>query len=135
MSRTLQESFPAYLTARAAFDKQLMAVMRACFSTRFGPEPFSAMLSEMRYLDHAQRELMYLAALKECPPPHLKEPESFSKFDDPLRFAGSSPSTGYCKGIFVDWMRAHRPFFDRKMAALPGEILKGDHSFKVSLLR
>jgi hypothetical protein len=106
--------------------------MRTCFATRFGPEPFAAMLSEMRYLDHARRELAYLSALISSPTAHpLSEPESFSCFDDKLRFSGTIPSTQYCKGIFVDWMRAHRPFFDRVMASLSGKILKGDHSFKV----
>ena len=107
LSRSLQESFPAFLTSRAAIDKALMSVMQACFATRFGPEPFSAMLSEMHHIDHSQHELMYLSAVKRMP-----IQERFSKFDDKLRYAGSCPLTGYCKGIFVDWMRTHRPYFD-----------------------
>ena len=129
LSRGLQESFPAFLTSRAAIDKALMSVMRACFATHFGPEPFSAMLSEMRHIDHSQRELMYLSAVKTT---GMLIQEGFSKFDDKLQYAGSCPSIGYSKGIFVDWMQAHHPYFDRKIAALPASVLKGDHTFKVS---
>jgi hypothetical protein len=31
----------------------------------------------------------------------------------------------------VDWMRAHRPYFDRVIAALPATVVKGDHTFGV----
>src|ERR1700683_1477572 len=62
LPRHVQEAFPAILTVRAAVDKQLISLMHTCFSTRFGPEPFAALMREMRHLDHAHRELLYLAA-------------------------------------------------------------------------
>ncbi|KAF5382655.1 hypothetical protein D9615_003032 [Tricholomella constricta] len=129
LPRDVQESFPAYLTARGAIDKNLMSVMRTLFANRFGPEPFASLLGEMRHLHHAHRELMYLAACVSSPtqPP----PVPFSEFNDKNRYAGTHPSTEYCKSIFVDWMRAHRVFYDRVMASLPGAILKGDHTFKL----
>jgi len=107
--------------------------MCSCFATRFGPEPFAAMLAEMRYLDHAHRELLYFSALQSSPTTHPSEsgPEPFSDIKDKQRFAAALPSTNYCKGVFVDWMRAHRPFFDRIMASLTGKVLHGDHTFKV----
>lgn len=107
--------------------------MRSCFATRFGPEPFAAMLSEMRYLNHAHLELLYMCALQASPSAHpsASGPEQFSGFLDKQRFAGTKTTTKYCKGVFVDWMRAHRPFFDRITATLTGKILRGDHSFKV----
>ncbi|KAJ6511241.1 hypothetical protein DFH09DRAFT_1100465 [Mycena vulgaris] len=76
-SRTLQESFPAYITSRAVIDKHLMSLMRPCFATRFGPKPFAAMLSELHHLDHAQRELIYLASVK-ASPTFVRSPEPFS---------------------------------------------------------
>lgn len=135
LPRCLQESFPAILTARAAVDKSLLSLMRTCFATRFGPEPFSALLAEMRYLDHAHRELLYLAAIRPLfnytlPYP----PEPFSAFGDKNRYAGTVPSKHYCKAVFVDWMRAHRPFYDRVMASLPATIVKADHTFGVSCM-
>lgn len=46
-------AFLALITARAVIDKDLMALMCTCFATGFGPEPFAALFSEMRHLDHA----------------------------------------------------------------------------------
>lgn len=129
LPRHFQEAFPAILTVRAAVDKQLISLMRTCFATRFGPEPFAALMREMRYLDHAHRELLYLAAATSSTQFH--HPRPFSKFTDKNRYAGTSPSTQYCKAVFVDWMRAYRPYFDRVIAALPATVVKGDHTFGV----
>ena len=134
LSRPLQEAFPAFLTTRAAVDKNLVSVMRSCFATRFGPEPFAAMLAEMRYLDHAHRELLYTSALQ-CSPtahPSVSGPEPFSDIKDKQRYAEVISTTNYFKGVFVDWMRAYRPFFDRIVSSLTGKILRGDHTFNVN---
>ncbi|KAF8076563.1 hypothetical protein FPV67DRAFT_1559024 [Lyophyllum atratum] len=129
LPRHVQEAFPAYLTARGAIDKNLMAVMRTLFAGRFGPKPFASLLGEMRHLHHAHRELTYLATCVSSPSPTAPIP--FSTFEDKSRYAGTHPSYQWCNSIFVDWMRAHRVFYDRVMASLPGGILKGDHTFKV----
>jgi hypothetical protein len=129
LPRHFQEAFPAILTIRAAVDKQLVSLMRTCFATRFGPEPFAALMREMRHLDHAHRELLYLATATSSDKFH--HPRPFSKFGDKNRYAGTSPSKQYCKAVFVDWMRAHRPYFDRVIAALPATVVKGDHTFGV----
>ena len=135
LPRHLQESFPALLTARAALDRNLMSVMRTCFATRFGPEPFAALLAEMRYLDHAHRELLYLAALVTSPESaYPVQHQQFSAFDDKERFAGTVPSKNYCKAVFAEWMRIHRPYFDRVMASQPGSVLKADHTFWVCII-
>ena len=76
----------------------MLLVIRTCFATRFGPEPFAAMLSEIRYLDHARREVTYLSALLSSPTAHpLEQPESFSRFDDKLCFSGTLATTQYWK--------------------------------------
>jgi hypothetical protein len=124
-------SYSAYVTARSAMDKNLMAVMRTLYSGRFGPEPFAKLLGEMRHLRHSRMELIYLAECLSRPLPAGSSRAPFSAFDDSDRYAGTHPSTQYCKAVFVDWMRAHRVYFDRVMASLPGGILKGDHTFKV----
>ncbi|KAG6818808.1 hypothetical protein H0H93_001463 [Arthromyces matolae] len=129
LPRHVQESFPAYITARAAIDKKLMGVMRTLFASRFGPEPFASLLGEMRHLQHARLELTYLATCATMP--HQAPPVAFSSFDDRNRYAGTHPSLNWCKSIFVEWMRAHRVFLNRVMASLPGQILKGDHTFKL----
>jgi hypothetical protein len=86
-------------------------------------------MREMCHLDHAHRELLYLATATSSDKFH--HPRPFSKFGDKNRYAGTSPSKQYCKAVFVDWMRAHRPYFDRVIAALPATVLKGDHTFGV----
>ncbi|KAK7015367.1 hypothetical protein R3P38DRAFT_3570813 [Favolaschia claudopus] len=58
-----RESFPAFITARAAIDKPLLAFMRACYNSRCGPKPFSEALSEMHHLDHAQRDRPTIVSL------------------------------------------------------------------------
>lgn len=113
LPRHIQETFPAILTARAAVAKELVSLMRSCFATRFGPEPFAALMGEMCHLDHAHRELLYLAAANASTPFNSTRPlESFSKFGDKSRYAGTVPSKHYCKAVFVDWMHAYRPYFD-----------------------
>lgn len=106
-----------------------MNVMQALFASRFGPDPFASLLSEMHHLHHAQRELIYLAAAASSE--YVKDPPPFSSFSDKTGYAGSHPSVQYCKSIFVDFNRVHRVFYDRVVASLPGTVLKGDHTFKV----
>lgn len=123
------------LTACAALDKSLMSVMQTSFATWFGPEPFTALLAEMRYLDHAHRELLYLAALVASPesayPVHH---QPFSAFDDKECFAGTVLSKNYCKAVFAEWTWIHRPYFDQVMASLLGSVLKDDHTFWVCII-
>jgi hypothetical protein len=69
---------------------------------------FADMLSELHHLDHAQQELIYLSSLQSSPFP-IVSPEPFSTFDDKLPYCGSTPSVGYCKAVFVDWMRGVEP--------------------------
>jgi len=80
LPRHLQESFPALLTARAAIDKGLMSLMRTCFATGLGPDPFASLLGEMCHLDHAHRELIYLSALTVATESVTLHHEPFSAF-------------------------------------------------------
>ncbi|KAF9020333.1 hypothetical protein BDZ89DRAFT_1116416 [Hymenopellis radicata] len=88
---------------------------------RLGPSPFSEMVSELQYRDHASRELIYYSAAFSSP--------QFSSFTDANGFAGCPPSTGYLKAMYTDYIGAHRIFMDRAQAALPLDIAKADHTF------
>lgn len=57
---------------------------------------------------------------------------SFSAFNDSAGFAGCPPSTSYLKGMYTDYIGAHRIYMDRAQAALPLDIAKADHTFDVS---
>ncbi|KAF9001636.1 hypothetical protein BDZ89DRAFT_1050403 [Hymenopellis radicata] len=131
LPRNWQHEFPAYLTARGAVDKVLMSTTLALFSGRFGSGPLSELLSELRHLDHSNRELIYLSIYShEREILDLPPATPFSAFDDKSRYAGTRPSPRYCKAVFTEWMRAHTVLFDRVIASLPGRCLRGDHTFK-----
>lgn len=123
--------FPAYISARGAISKTMMWQMCNTFATRFGPAPFSEMVSEIQHRHHADGELMYLAAVnfygqRGCKP--------YSKFDDRQEYAGTPPSVGYLKALFTDFVSAIRIFFERDIATLPLIIAKVDHTFDVSFV-
>jgi hypothetical protein len=101
------------------------------FATRFGPAPFSDMVSELQRKHHAELELMYLDACRSLGL-YGEQIPAFSSFDDSFGYAGSSPSIHYLKAMFVDWLLAHRVFIERVQASHAAEVLKVDHTFDVS---
>ncbi|KAF8174707.1 hypothetical protein K438DRAFT_1848844 [Mycena galopus ATCC 62051] len=122
----VQPAFPAYISSRGAISKVVMWQMCNTFSTRFGPSPFSQMVSEVQHRHHADGELMYLAAVnfygqRRC--------QQFSKFDDRQGYAGSPPSVPWLKALFTDFMAAHRVYIERYIGTLPLTISKADHTF------
>ncbi|KAK1232444.1 hypothetical protein PQX77_004420 [Marasmius sp. AFHP31] len=131
LPRHVQEAFPAYLSTRGALDRSVMDQMKACFATRFGPEPFSKLLLELQMLEHSRRELMYLAAARfyglsgSLVPP-------FPSFKDPATYAGAVTSTQYLKCLWTDYQSSIKIYADRIQASLTGFKLSGDHTFKVT---
>jgi hypothetical protein len=109
-----------------------MSQMCNTFATRFGPSPFAEMMSELQRKHHAELELMYLDAAHSYNLYGSTQIPEFLSFDDPLRYAGISPSVQYLKTMFVDWLTAHRIFIERAQACLPADIMKLDHTFDVS---
>ncbi|KAJ7719793.1 hypothetical protein DFH07DRAFT_784561 [Mycena maculata] len=105
----------------------MMWLMCNTFATRFGPSPFSEMVSEVQHRYHADAELMYLAAVIFYGQRGRKQ---FSKFDDRQGYAGSPPSVGYLKGLFTDFVTAHRIYIERYISSLPLTIAKADHTFQ-----
>ncbi|KAJ3771035.1 hypothetical protein FB446DRAFT_789987 [Lentinula raphanica] len=120
----------AYLTARGAVDKLVIDQMKPCFAGRFGPEPFSKMLHELQMLQHSRRELMYLSAAAAYGLSGSQVPR-FPSFDDPMKYAGSSPSVRYLKCIWTDYHSAVKIYHDRIQASLSGFKLAGDHTFRI----
>jgi hypothetical protein len=108
----------------------MMAQMSNTFAARFGPAPFSELVSEIQHRCHADRELMYLSATEFYGRTNMK---SFSAFDDPQGYAGSPPSVPYLKGLFTDNVSAYRIFIERFIASLSLTVAAGDHTFQVSL--
>jgi hypothetical protein len=121
----------AYLSACGAIDRGMMSQMCNTFATRFGPSPFSEMVSELQRKHHAELELMYLDAGRHYKLHGEAQVPPFPAFDDPLRYAGAPPSVQYLKGLFVDWLTAHRLFIERAQACLSALVMKVDHTFHV----
>ncbi|KAJ7174947.1 hypothetical protein C8R43DRAFT_1118980 [Mycena crocata] len=122
----LAAAFPAYISARGAISKLMMWQMSNTFATRFGPAPFSELVSEIQHRFHADSELMYMAAANFY---GQRDVAQFSAFDDPKGYAGSPPSVKYLKGLFTDYVTAHRIYIERDIASLPLGIAKADHTF------
>ncbi|KIK65907.1 hypothetical protein GYMLUDRAFT_257835 [Collybiopsis luxurians FD-317 M1] len=126
----VQEAFPAYLTTRGAVDKLVIDQMKPCFTGQFGPEPFLKMLHELQMLQHSRQELMYLSAATSYGLSGLQVPR-FPSFDDPMKYAGSSPSVRYLKCIWTDYHAVVKIYLDRIQASLSGFKLAGDHTFRI----
>ncbi|KAJ7189529.1 hypothetical protein GGX14DRAFT_609136 [Mycena pura] len=128
LPRFVQVAFPAYISARGAVSKLMMAQMSNTFAARFGPAPFSELVSEIQHRFHADGELMYLSAAEFYGRTNV---ESFSAFDDPQGYAGSPPSVPYLKGLFTDNISAYRIFIERFIASLSLTVAAGDHTFQL----
>ncbi|KAJ7886129.1 hypothetical protein B0H14DRAFT_2563454 [Mycena olivaceomarginata] len=100
--------------------------MSNTFATRFGPAPFSELVSEIQHRFHADRELMYFAAAVFY---GQRGVTPLSAFDDPNGYAGSLPSVQYIKALFTDNLTAHRIYIERDIATLPLTVAKADHTF------
>ncbi|KAJ7474233.1 hypothetical protein FB451DRAFT_1398222 [Mycena latifolia] len=102
--------------------------MSNTFAARFGPAPFSELVSEIQHRFHADGELMYLAAADFYGQSKVK---SFSAFDDPQGYSGSPPSVSYLKALFTDNVAAYRIYIERYIASLPLTVGSGDHTFQL----
>ncbi|KAJ7871812.1 hypothetical protein B0H14DRAFT_2570547 [Mycena olivaceomarginata] len=78
-------------------------VMKAIFAGHFGTDPFSKMVP------------------------------SFSKFEDPLGYAGYALSRKYFKSMFTAWFLIHHGLINRVMSLLSATIIKADHMYKSCL--
>ena len=107
----------------------MMWQMSNTFATRFGPAPFSELVSEIQHRSHADGELMYFAAANFYGQSGVKQ---YSAFDDPNGFSGAPPSVQFIKALFTDFVAAHRSYIEHDIATLPLTIAKADHTFDVS---
>jgi hypothetical protein len=106
-------------------------VMKVTFTGHFGADPFSKMVRKLKILHHDSLETMYYCAAMHF---GLRGPEqvpSFSKFEDPLGYAGYAPSRQYFKFMFTAWFSIHRGLIDHVMSSLSATIIKADHMYKL----
>ncbi|KAJ7152120.1 hypothetical protein C8R46DRAFT_484877 [Mycena filopes] len=130
LPRFVQDRFPVAISHRSALDISQVDTMKITFAGRFGADPFSKMVRELKYLRHSRLEGMYLHAALHYGLRGPSQIPAFSTFKDPMGFAGYAPSTKYLKSMFTSWFASHRLYIDRIMSSLSGRILKADHTFK-----
>ncbi|KAJ7292171.1 hypothetical protein C8J57DRAFT_1212575 [Mycena rebaudengoi] len=126
----VQKAFPACLSPRGALDNDELDVMKATFSGRFGADPFSKMVRELKVLHHDRLETMYYCAASHHGFRGPEQVPRFSMFDDPQGYARHAPSTRYFKSMFTAWFSAHRILMDRVMSSESATIIKADHTYK-----
>ncbi|KAJ7356836.1 hypothetical protein DFH08DRAFT_1048015 [Mycena albidolilacea] len=127
----VQRAFPACLSARSGLDTAELDVMKATFAGHFGADPFSKMVRELKVLHHNHLETMYYCAALHFGFRGPNNVPQFSKFEDPLGYAGYAPSRQYFKSMFTAWFSVHRTLIDRVMLSLPATIIKADHTYKI----
>nr|GAT45421.1 predicted protein [Mycena chlorophos] len=118
------------ISHRSALDISQMDMMKITFAGRFGTDPFSKMVRELKLLRHSRLQVMYLhAALHYGLCGHRQIPP-FSLFKDRLHYAGYTPSTKYLKSMFIAWFASHQLHTDCIMSSLSARVLRADHTFK-----
>ncbi|KAF8188817.1 hypothetical protein K438DRAFT_1764076 [Mycena galopus ATCC 62051] len=128
----VQRAFPGIfnLLARGAIDTSELDVMKVTFAGHFGAEPFSQMVRELKTLHHNRLETIYYCAALHFGLRGPQQIPQFSKFSDPLGYAGYAPSRQYFKSMFTAWFSVHRIFIDRVMSSHSATIIKSDHTYK-----
>ncbi|KAJ6556034.1 hypothetical protein B0H19DRAFT_1262151 [Mycena capillaripes] len=89
------------LNARGGLDTAELDVMKATFAGHFGADPFSKMVRELKVLHHNRLETMYYCAALHFGFRGPNNVPQFSKFEDPLGYAGYAPSRQYFKSMFT----------------------------------
>lgn len=120
----------AFLTRRAAIDKQLLRTIQINFSDGVGSEASAEMCLRLAALDYDDRQLIWQFALLRAPRSRWPVRDvSFPPFD-----RASIPTRWYLKTAFVDWSSTMRYYLDHAISVLSGLVLKWDHSFKLPKL-
>lgn len=133
----LQDEFPAILTHRSGISKKLAKIQRILIQNSIGPSKLSKILRELHVLKFDNLQHQYLrAALYYKSNTNLtrgvsNDIQDFCKFDDPNGYAGHVPSANFLSYVYTTVLSSFKPAMDRQTSMLSGEILKGDHSFKL----
>jgi hypothetical protein len=82
-------------------------VMKATFAGHSSTDPFSKMVHELKMLHHDRLEMMYYCTTMHfglCGP---KQVPAFSKFEDPLGYAGYAILQDYVYDLVFSSSRSH----------------------------
>jgi hypothetical protein len=109
----------------------MVAMMANTFASRFGPAPFTKLVSEIQLRHHAEREIQYLAAAEHFGFYGKSQIPPFSAFHSSMEYAGLNISVKYIANVFIEWFNSVRIYFERVMASQGAIRLAGDHTFSV----
>ncbi|KAJ7306952.1 hypothetical protein DFH08DRAFT_824451 [Mycena albidolilacea] len=121
---------PEFVNVHGGLDMSELDVMKATFAGHFGTDPFSKMMHELKMLHHDRLETMYYCTAMHFGLRGPKQVPVFSKFENPLGYAGYAPSRQYFKTMFTAWFSVHHSLIDRVMSSLSATIIKADHTYK-----
>eukprot|EP00951_Prasinocladus_malaysianus_P032906 scaffold322675_cov20-Prasinocladus_malaysianus.AAC.2 len=118
----------------AGITRRLMGVIQHQQGTGMSFSALASLLGEMHRNAYAQMDALYCEYLlaNKCndrQPPH--DHPQFSAFDDPEGYNGSSPSARYLQDVAAASHAQRRSSLIRRMMMITGDVLKGDHTFKV----
>lgn len=139
----VQADFPAVLTHRSGFSKQLVRLLRTQFQNAAGPHRMHQILRTNHTEKFDSIQFQYYDALKD----KLDEQKmakklvgnvstattypEFSTFNDRNGYNGYVPSANYISYVYCSIIDELRPYMNHHTSLLDGIVLKGDHSFKV----
>jgi hypothetical protein len=143
----IQDQFPAILTKRSAITKEMVRELSMMVDSSVGPGPVARIIRERHAIRHDLKKRTYfrcvssriqsdkiqpkLFGINYYPSENRKKIPLFSMFDDPLGYAGFTPSAPFVLQMLLKDVMMKRKFYDMEVQRRPGCVLKIDHSFKV----
>lgn len=119
--------------------KELVELMRPLFQHGNGPHRLGKILRILHKARYDKLQLQYYSRINEVMSersiskqmqPNKIYPQ-FSDFNDKMQYNGYIPHSNYISYMYCSYISHLRPFMDQHTSMLNGEILKGDHSFKI----
>jgi hypothetical protein len=132
----LARAFEFRLTYRSGITQQLATLLRESFRSGIGPDQFTTMIESFHYrrFDCLQSQFleMVLDRQQGTLSRYWTATNPFSDFRDLNGYAGFIPSAQYFGHFYDKLVEESARETQQMIAALPVDVLKQDHSFKVS---
>ena len=132
----LARAFEFRLTYRSGITQRLATLLRESFRSGIGPDQFTTMIESFHYrrFDCLQSQFleMVLDRQQGTLSRYWTATNPFSEFRDLNGYAGFVPSASYFGHFYDRLVEESARETQQMIAALPVDVLKQDHSFKVS---
>ena len=132
----LARAFEFRLTYRSGITEQLATLLRESFHSGIGPDQFTTMVESFHYRRFDCLQTQFLEMVLDRQQGSLSRywtaTNPFSEFRDLNGYAGFVPSAPYFGHFYDRLVEESARETQQMIAALPVDVLKQDHSFKVS---